>query len=168
MPLKTNLSYFTKRFCYQNNLSAQGFTGWYLAVLSPCKFYGTGKLHKITPNDSVDQLPIRHIVSNSDGASYHESTYLVTILSLIKISQCKLDSTKEFLEKIRVETVPNLSWLPSGLLWLEVVVYQCSISKSYWPIVIRNIGSKINKYCSHKKRHGRTIFILDMESTFYF
>ena len=47
----------------------------------PGKFYGTAKIHKMSPNDSIEHLPIRRIVSNIGTAIYHLSKYLASFLS---------------------------------------------------------------------------------------
>ena len=46
------------------------------------KFYRTAKIHKLSYNDTIDQLPLRPIVSNIGTASYHLSKYLAKLLSL--------------------------------------------------------------------------------------
>ena len=38
---------------------------------NPGKFYGTAKIHKLSYNDNIDQLPLRALVSNIGIASYH-------------------------------------------------------------------------------------------------
>ena len=44
---------------------------------SPGKFYGTGKIHKLFYNDTIDQPTLSPIVCNIGTASYHLSKYLV-------------------------------------------------------------------------------------------
>ena len=40
---------------------------------APGKFYGTAKIHKLSPNDTINELPLRSIVSNIGIATYHLS-----------------------------------------------------------------------------------------------
>ena len=43
---------------------------------APGKFYGTARLHKLSPNDTINELPVRPIVSNIGTATNHLSKYL--------------------------------------------------------------------------------------------
>ena len=63
------------------------------------KFYGTAKVHKLKQGDTVDQLPLQPIVSNSGTAKL--------LSSLIKISQYTVQNTKEFINHIKKQKVPS-------------------------------------------------------------
>ena len=43
---------------------------------APGKFYGTAKIHKLSPNDTINELPLRPTVSNIATTTYHLSKYL--------------------------------------------------------------------------------------------
>ena len=43
-------------------LPSKIYSNIYLSVSCAGKFYGTGKIHKMSPNDRVQHLPIRYIV----------------------------------------------------------------------------------------------------------
>ena len=52
------------------------------------KFYGTAKINKwLSYNDTIDQLPLRPIVSNIGTSSYHLSTDLAKLLSPLTQSE---------------------------------------------------------------------------------
>ena len=43
---------------------------------APGKFYRTAKIHKLSPNDTINELPLRPTVSNIATTTYHLSKYL--------------------------------------------------------------------------------------------
>ena len=47
---------------------------------APGKFYGTPKIRKLSPNDTINGLPLRPIVSNIGTATYHLSKYFDKLL----------------------------------------------------------------------------------------
>ena len=47
---------------------------------SPGKFHGTVKLHKVSNNSTVEQLPLRPITSNIRTATYGLAKYLAQLL----------------------------------------------------------------------------------------
>ena len=48
---------------------------------NPGRFYGIAKLHKLLPNGTIEDLPIRPIASNIGTASYRLAKYLTQNLS---------------------------------------------------------------------------------------
>lgn len=52
----------------------------------PGKFYGT-KVHRLTTNDTVEELPLLHITLNLNTATYQLARYLAKILSNQNLSQ---------------------------------------------------------------------------------
>ena len=56
---------------------------------------------------SVDDLPLRPIISNVGTASYQLAKYLIKLLSPLSRSEYTVNSTKEFINRINNETVPN-------------------------------------------------------------
>ena len=71
------------------------------------KFYGTAKIFKLPPNETINELPLRPIVSNIGTATYHLSKYLAELLSPVSESEYTIESTKYFVEKIKKEHIPN-------------------------------------------------------------
>ena len=47
---------------------------------SPGKLHGTAKLHKVSNNSTVEQLPLRPITSNIGTATYGLAKYLAQLL----------------------------------------------------------------------------------------
>ena len=72
----------------------------------PGLFYGTAKMHKL-PEDSknVDNLPVRPIVSSIGTATYETSKYLANLLAPLAKSKYTVDSSKEFISRIRDKTI---------------------------------------------------------------
>ena len=71
------------------------------------KFYGTAKVRKLKQGDTLDQLPLRPIVSNCGTASYKLVKYLAKLLSPLSKSQYTVQSTKEFINHIKKQKVPS-------------------------------------------------------------
>ena len=73
---------------------------------NPGRFCGTAKLHKLPPNDTMEGLPIRPIVSNIGTASYHLAKYLAHNLSPLGQSTYTIKSTLDLMGKIKNEQIP--------------------------------------------------------------
>ena len=74
---------------------------------APGKFYGTAKLHKLSPNDTINELPLRPTVSKIGTATYHLLKYLAELLSPISESEYTIKNAKYFVEKIKKEHITN-------------------------------------------------------------
>ena len=74
---------------------------------SPGKFYGTAKIHKLQPNQGVDELPLRPIISNINTATYELARYLAKVLSPLSQSDYTVSSSKEFTEIIKLKSIPD-------------------------------------------------------------
>ena len=72
-----------------------------------CWSYGIAKVHKIDRNDKVDKLPLRPIVSNISTALYQLAKYLAKLPSLLSKNECTVQSSTEFMEHIKIKTVPH-------------------------------------------------------------
>ena len=68
---------------------------------NPRKLYGTAKIHKLSYNDNIDQLPLRLIASNFGTASYHLSKYLTKLLSPLSLPENKVKNSKEITQKFK-------------------------------------------------------------------
>ena len=68
-------------------LSPNIYSNIYPSGLCPAKFYGTAKIYKMSPNDSVQHLPILTIVSNIETATCHLSKYLASLMSPLSESE---------------------------------------------------------------------------------
>ena len=71
----------------KHKLSKQDYIRLYPTDSAPGKFYGTAKKHKIPINGTVEDLPLRPIVSNIGTASYHLAKHLPKILSPLSKSE---------------------------------------------------------------------------------
>ena len=79
----------------------------YPTCSAPGKFYGTAEIHKLSPNNTINDLPLRPIVSNIGTATYHSSKYLAKLLSPLSESEHTIKNTKYFVEKIKKEHIPK-------------------------------------------------------------
>ena len=68
--------------------------------------YGTAKIHKLDTNGKVDDLPIKHIISNFGAKTYHLAKYLTQLLKPLNESRYAVKK-KEFTEKIRKQNIPK-------------------------------------------------------------
>ena len=91
----------------KNILSPQEYLRLYPSGSCPGKFYGTAKVHKISENDTVDELPIRPIVLNIGTATYDLSKYLAKLFSPLSQSEYTIKNTKQFIGQIRMKQVPD-------------------------------------------------------------
>ena len=74
----------------------------------PGRFYATGKRHKVPENcKDVNQLPLRPIVSNIGTATYGISKYLAKLLHPLSVSDYTINSTNDFVNKMKDEEVPT-------------------------------------------------------------
>ena len=83
------------------------YTKVYPSSSRPGRFYATGKRHKV-PEDSTDinQLPLRPIVTNIGTATYGLSKYLASLLRPLSVSTYTIQSTQDFVNKIKDLDVP--------------------------------------------------------------
>ena len=65
-------------------------------------------MHKIQPYGHIDDLPITPIVSNVGTATYNLSKYLAKMLAQLRKSQYSFKSTKDFMNKIKIEKIPTV------------------------------------------------------------
>ena len=74
---------------------------------SPGKFYGTAKIHKLSQGDQVEKLPIRPIFFIIDTAIYRLAIHLAKLLPPSSTSEYTVNSTKDFIEKLRTIKAPK-------------------------------------------------------------
>ena len=76
----------------------------------PEKFYGTAKVHKsakLAIDNTVEELPLRPIVSNLNTATYQLARYLAKILSPLSRSQYTVESSNKFVNVIKQQVIPS-------------------------------------------------------------
>ena len=71
----------------KSHLSNQEYMRIYPTGSAPGKFYGTAKKHKIPVNGTINDLPLRPIISNIGAASYRLAKYLAKLLSPLSTSE---------------------------------------------------------------------------------
>ena len=76
---------------------------------NPGRFYGTAKVHKVKPDepDKCGKLSLRPIVSNIGTATHQTARYLCELLSPLSKSAYTVESTKEFVGKIKNLKIPD-------------------------------------------------------------
>ena len=88
----------------------------YSTGTSPGKFYDTATVHKLSINDTLEELPLRPIISNLNTATYQLARYLETILSLLSCPQCTVESSNKFVNVIKQQVIPS----NYKLVWFDV------------------------------------------------
>ena len=73
---------------------------------SPGLFYGTAKLHKVKDNGTVEDLPLRQIISNIRTATYELAKYLAQTLKPLGQSQHTIKSSKLFIKALKKQRIP--------------------------------------------------------------
>ena len=74
----------------------------------PGLFFGLAKVHKLKEDTySINNLPLRPVISNIGTATYELSKYLANLLQPLTKNEYTIDSTKHFVEKIRGERIPR-------------------------------------------------------------
>ena len=63
------------------------------------------KIHKLSPTDSTEKLPIRPLVSNVNTPTYQLPKYLAKILIPLSQSGYTINSTKHFNEQIKYDKI---------------------------------------------------------------
>ena len=71
------------------------------------KLYGTAKIQKLPESGTVDQLPLRPIVSNIGTASYYLAKHLPKILAPLIKSEYTVQNTKDFVNFIKPQKIPS-------------------------------------------------------------
>lgn len=97
----------------KSKLSESEYKRLYPTGSAPARFYGTAKIHKLQTNGTVNDLPIRPIISNINTASYNLAKYLAKLLSPLSTSEHTVKSTNEFITHIKQQYIPRNSKLIS-------------------------------------------------------
>ena len=90
----------------QNKQPSFVYSKTYPTRSSPGKFYGTAKLHKVPNNGTVDQLPLRLIISNTGTATYDLAKYLAQLLKPLSESQYAIKNGKAFTKRLKKMAIP--------------------------------------------------------------
>ena len=68
--------------------------------------YGTAKLHKLKDNGTVEDLPLRPVISTIGTATYELAKYLVQILKPLGQWQYTIKSSKSFMKTLKKQKIP--------------------------------------------------------------
>ena len=89
----------------KSKFSEQEYKRLYTAGSATAQFYGTAKIHELKNDRSVDELPIRPIISNINTASDQLVNYLAKLLSPLNMSEYTVKSTSDFITHIKGQNV---------------------------------------------------------------
>ena len=79
----------------------------YPSSSQPGLYFGLAKVHKLKDDSkSVNELPLRPVISNIGTATYEVSKYLADLLQPLTKSEYTIESTKDFVGKIRNKNIP--------------------------------------------------------------
>ena len=81
----------------KSKFSEQEYKRLYPTGSTPARFYSRAKIHNLKNDSTVDDLPIRHIISNINTASYQLAKYLAKLLSPLSTSEYTVKSTSDFI-----------------------------------------------------------------------
>ena len=73
---------------------------------APGQFYGTAKLYKLKDNRTVEDLPLRPIISNIGTATYKLAKYLARILKPLGQSQYTIKNSKSLIKTLKKQKIP--------------------------------------------------------------
>ena len=88
-------------------LSTSEYRTLYPSGSATGKLYGTDKKHKIPVNGTVDDLPLRPIISNIGTASYHLAKYLAKTPSPLSKSEYTVSNNLEFINYMKTISIPS-------------------------------------------------------------
>ena len=73
----------------------------------PGLYFGLAKVHKLKGSTDVNQLPMRPVISNIGTATYELSKFLAELLKPLTKSEYSIDSTKNFVDRIKQKRLPE-------------------------------------------------------------
>ena len=92
----------------KNSFTPNQYKRLYPSSSRPGRFFGLAKVHKLKDGDrNVSNLPLRPVISNIGTATYELSKYLAELLQPIAKSEYTINSTKDFVQKIRNKVIEN-------------------------------------------------------------
>ena len=92
----------------KKNVTKQGYSRLYPTGSWPVKFYSAAKGHKL--GSSVDDLPLRPIISNTRTASYQLAKYLAKFLSPLSKSQYTVNSNCNSFKQGDINILDKFAW----------------------------------------------------------
>ena len=90
----------------KNKFEQKVYERLYPSSSRPGLYFGLAKVHKLKDGEkNVSNLPLRPVISNIGTATYEVSKYLASLLQPLTKSAYTVDSTKDFVTKIRGKTI---------------------------------------------------------------
>ena len=149
----------------KTKLSQQDCVKLFPTGSAPGKFYCTAKKHKMPENGTIEDLPLRPIVSNIGTASYHLAKYLAKVLSPLNKSEYTVNSTTDF-KSIQKLKIPN----KHKVISFDVKALFTNAPLDYTRnVILRKIydNHEIDTNISKKEMKDRLIYSLHKERTFF-
>ena len=91
----------------KSKVSEQEYKRVYPTGSGQGKFYGTAKMHKLSLNGNVNDLPLRPIASNINVTTYNLAKFLSKLLAPLRESKYTVKNTKNFVDDIKKENIQN-------------------------------------------------------------
>ena len=79
----------------------------YPTASAPGKFYWMAKKHKIPDNGTINDLPLRPIISNIGTTSYQLAKYLAKLLSPLSTSEYTVANNMKFINHVKRMNIPK-------------------------------------------------------------
>ena len=89
----------------KNKFNKKLYKKLYRSSSRPGLYFGLAKVHKLKDSTDVDQLPLRPVISNIGTATYELSKYLAELLKPLTKSEYSIDSTKDFVDRIKTKCI---------------------------------------------------------------
>ena len=108
-PTKSLQTSVQKTLCsMKSNFGERLYKKIYPSSSRPGLYFGLAKMHKLKDDSrNVGELPLRPVISNIGTATYQLSKHLAEILKPLTKSEYSIDSTKDFVTKIRNRSIPE-------------------------------------------------------------
>ena len=96
-------------FGIKNAIGEEEYKNIYPSGSNPGRFYGTAKIHKVKSDDpdKLEKLPVRPIISNIGTATHKTARYLCKLLAPLGKSDYTVESTRDFIDKIKNSKAPS-------------------------------------------------------------
>ena len=88
-------------------MSKEDYKRIYPKSSRPGLFYGTAKIHNLKENDTIENLPLRPIISNVGTATYKTAKHLAALLSPLTSSEYNIKNSYEFVKTIKNKKILN-------------------------------------------------------------
>ena len=92
----------------KNKFTKAEYQQVYPSSSQPGLFFGLAKVHKLKDDQkSVENLPLRPVISNIGTSTYQISKYMASLLAPLTKSKQNIESTQDFINKLRTLRIPE-------------------------------------------------------------